>query len=178
LATNKASKVGGDAYVCFVHPHQAKTLRRDSGWLNPAMYADPSRIWNGEIGRIEDIRFVQTTAIQIIRAATGGAGAYTSALWTDNAAETDRSGSARTFTSAAGAGAPYGSKADSEFNADGDVYRAILVGDNAVGIAECVPVEMRDNGVEDFGRKHSLAFYGVWGTGTLEQGHSIILETF
>ena len=31
------------------------------------------------------------------------------------------------------------------------------------------PVEMRDNGVEDFGRKHSLAWYTIMGCGLVQE---------
>ena len=62
-------------------------------------------------------------------------------------------------------------------NLEEDSVGAIIVGDYAVGIADALPVEMRDNGVEDFGRAHSLAYYGIWGAGIIESGHSYILET-
>ena len=157
LAINKAPKFGGDAYICFVHPHQAKALRADSGWLSVVQYGDPSRVYNGEIGRIEDVRFIETTMIQKIIAGT-----TPFALSTDNVAEVDRSGAA--VTTATG-------------DAATNIYRAVICGENAVGIAQSLPVEMRDNGVEDFGRKHSIAYYGIWGAGRIEDGHAIVLET-
>lgn len=167
LATNKAPKIGGDAYVCFVHPRQSKFLRRDSAWINVVQYGDPSRIFNGEIGRIEDVRFIETTQIQVIKMNASQASTVSN-VWSDNAQETLRNGAGAFVnrTVAIGAG-----------NVNTDVYRAVLLGENAVGLADALNVEMRDNGVQDYGRKHALAYYAVFGAGTIEPGHGIVLET-
>lgn len=150
LATQKAPKFNGDAYIGFIHPHNARYLRRDGAWVNVNLYASPDNILNGEIGRIEDVRFIETTMVPYVKKATQD-------IWADN-----EDTAANTVIAA---------------NAATDVYRTIFVGDNAVGLAEALPVEMRDNGVEDFGRKHSLAYYGIWGAGLIETGHSLIAET-
>jgi N4-gp56 family major capsid protein len=149
LATNKAPKFG-DAYVCFVHPHQARRLRSDNAWINVQNYASPENMLTGEIGRIEDVRFIETTQIQYIPAGTQD-------IFSD--------------------GVDSGANTSVAANAVTDVYRSVIVGDYAVGIAESLPVEMRDNGVQDFGRKHSIAYYGIWGVDLIETGHSLILET-
>jgi N4-gp56 family major capsid protein len=150
LAINKAPKFGGDAYICFVHPHQARHLRSDAAWVNVSQYAAPEQIFNGEIGRIEDVRFIETTMVTKIKIATQD-------IWDDNA--------------------DTGNNTAIAANSATDVYQAIILGDWAVGLAEGLPVEMRDNGVEDFGRKHSLAYYGIWGAGLIESGHVFVLET-
>lgn len=150
LATNKAPKFGGDAYVCFVHPHQARRLRADSAWINVQNYATPENMLNGEIGRIEDVRFIETTHTTYIPINTQD-------IWSDGADTT-----ANTAIAA---------------NAATAVYQAIIVGDYAIGLAEGLPVEMRDNGVTDFGRQHALAYYGIWGAGLIESGHVFVLET-
>lgn len=150
LATNKAPKFELDAYVCFIHPHQGRYLRKDPAWQNVSLYAQPENIMTGEIGRIEDVRFVQTTQVPFVKINTQD-------IWADN-----EDTGANTVQAA---------------NTLANVYRALFVGDYAVGMAEALPVEMRDNGVEDFGRKHSIAYYGIWGAGLIEAGHSLILET-
>jgi N4-gp56 family major capsid protein len=150
MATQKAPKFNGDAYIGFIHPRQARFLRKDGAWVNVNLYASPENILNGEIGRIEDVRFIETTMVPLVKK-------NTQQIWADN------EDTGKTTVVAA--------------NADTDVYRAVFVGDNAVGMAESLPVEMRDNGVEDFGRKHSLAYYGIWGAGLIETGHSFIAET-
>jgi hypothetical protein len=53
----------------------------------------------------------------------------------------------------------------------------VVVGEYAVGMAEVLPVELRDNGVVDFGRTHALGYYGIWGAGAIEDGHAVVLET-
>jgi len=57
------------------------------------------------------------------------------------------------------------------------VYQAVMFGDNAYGWAEALPVEMRDGGIEDFGRSHSLAWYSIMGAGIIEEDNILILET-
>lgn len=151
LSTNKAPKFGGDAYVCFVHPHQARALRSDTAWVNVNQYNNGGiGIFNGEIGRIEDVRFIETTMVtRIVK--------NTQQIWADNINTGDS-----TVVAA---------------NPNTDVYQALIVGDWALGLAEALPVEMRDNGVEDYGRKHSVAYYGIWGAGLIESGHVFVLET-
>lgn len=58
-----------------------------------------------------------------------------------------------------------------------DVYQAVMFGDNAYGLAWGLPVEMRDNGIEDFGREHSLAWYGIWGNKILQSERIWRMET-
>lgn len=48
------------------------------------------------------------------------------------------------------------------------IYEAALFGENAFAWAVALPVELRDDGVKDLGRKHTLGWYGIWGTGILE----------
>lgn len=64
LATNLAPKIGGDHYVCLVSPHQSRGLRDDSNWVAVAKL-DPQRLYLGEIGRIDDVIFVETTQVRI-----------------------------------------------------------------------------------------------------------------
>lgn len=150
LMTNKAPKFQGDAYVSFIHPHQAKFLRKDPSWVNAQLYANPDNILTGEAGRIEDMRFIVTTQVAYIPATTQD-------IWADGA---------DTATNTAVAA-----------NAVTDVYMSINVGDYSVGIAEALPVEMRDDGVVDFGRTHAIAWYGIYGAGLLETGHAVIGES-
>lgn len=150
LATNKAPKYDMDAYICFVHPHQAKTLRKDSAWVNAMNYAQPENLLTGEIGRIEDVRFVESTQItRIVK--------NTQDIWADGEDTGDNTAVAA--------------------NAATDTYQAVIVGQNALGLAEALPVEMRDDGIKDFGRTQSLAYYGIWGAGLIETGHIAVLET-
>lgn len=156
LATNKAPKFEGDYYICFVHPHQATSIRRDSDWIKVTQYGDPSRAYRGEIGRIEDVRFIETTNISVVK---------NGAFGTPGQVNAD------------GAAAIPAATAETDYHATLDVYQAILFGANAVGYASALGIEIRDNGVEDFGRKHSLAWYGIYGVARIEDGFTAVLES-
>lgn len=149
LATKKAPKVNGDAYVCFLHPHQARRIRDDSAWVNAANYGVNSQIYIGEIGRYEDVIFIETTMMSKILSTDGS-------TYNDNV---DSGSNAATYSVSA------------------DIYQAAIFGDNAYGLAVSLPVEMRDDGVEDFGRKHSLAWYSIFGSGRIESDHVYRIET-
>lgn len=63
-------------------------------------------------------------------------------------------------------------------NANGtNIYKAVIFGDAYYGIAYGLPVELRDNGVEDFGRKRSLAWYAILGAGRLHNQYGVVIET-
>lgn len=48
-------------------------------------------------------------------------------------------------------------------------YEAVFFGDNAYGWGIALDVELRDDGVVELGRKHTLGWYGIWGTGIIEE---------
>lgn len=149
LSTNNAPKaVDGTAWICFVHPHQSRGLRDDPAWINASNYGAPEQLFTGEIGRIDDCRFIETTLM------CNGA-----------AAESDPA-----YDEALVKGADGG-------NATTNVYQAVLFGDAYYGIAFGLPVELRDNGVEDFGRKRSLAWYSIFGVGKLHDEYGVVIET-
>jgi len=50
-----------------------------------------------------------------------------------------------------------------------DTYAAVAFGENAYAWGIALDAELRDDGVQDFGRKHALAWYGIWGAGILEE---------
>ena len=132
LATNDAGKYENDYYVTFIHPHHARGIRDDAEFQNVTAYG---KQYAGEIGRIHDVIFIETTQMPIL------------------------------------------ASDDEENDADVDVYKAVMFGENAYGLATALPVEMRDNGVEDFGRSHKLAWYSIMGTGILEDDNIVRIET-
>lgn len=138
LSTKNIPKVDGDFYVCFVHPHQSRNLRDDTAWINAAQYGDPDRIFNGEIGRIEDVVFIETTDLTI-NAKNVAAGGVT--------------------------------------NTNVDTYKSLLFGAEAFAKAVALPVEMRDNGIIDFGREHALGWYTIQGFGTLRDYTTVAIDT-
>lgn len=63
LTTKNVPKFEGNYYVCVVHAHQARQIRDDQHWVNAVNYASPENILTGEIGRYENVRFVETTLV-------------------------------------------------------------------------------------------------------------------
>jgi N4-gp56 family major capsid protein len=184
LATNKVPKFGGDAYICVVHPHQGIAIRQETGWISAVQYADPTRIFNGEIGRIEDVRFIETTQVQIWKGKTEVGGNHNEAeIWTDNACEyfdrdTTSTNKKRISDGSADATIPDWLEGLAATTLPGvDVYRAVLLGEGAIGVADVLPVEMRDNGIQDFGRTRSLGYYAIYGTGVIEETFGCVIET-
>jgi N4-gp56 family major capsid protein len=152
LATNNTQKFNGLYWICFVHPRQSRQLRDDTNWINAANYGAPEQMFTGEIGRIDDTRFIETTNM------TNGA-------HPENETSFDETLQA-------------GFTGDAENPAISvNVYQALVFGDNYYGLATGLPVELRDNGVEDFGRRRSLAWYSIFGTGLLNAERGVIIET-
>lgn len=54
----------GETYVCFVHPSQSRRLRDTPEWIEVTKYAAPGNFMLGEIGRINDVVFIETTQIK------------------------------------------------------------------------------------------------------------------
>ena len=52
-------------YVGIIHPDVSFDLMNDPEWMYPHQYQDTANIYNGEIGRIAGVRFVETTEAKI-----------------------------------------------------------------------------------------------------------------
>lgn len=57
------------------------------------------------------------------------------------------------------------------------VYEAAMFGEDAFAWAVALPVELRDDGVVELGRKHTLGWYGIWGTGILQEDYIVRIVT-
>ena len=68
LKSQNAEKING-SYVAIIHPDVAYDLMNDPSWKYPHQYADPSHIFEGEIGKIEGVRFVESSEAKIFHAA-------------------------------------------------------------------------------------------------------------
>lgn len=149
LATKNVPRLG-DTYVGFIHPHQSRHLRDVPEFIEVTKYAAPGNFMLGEVGRLYDCVFIETTQV---RKVTNGAGTgYTS----DGSAD-----------------------ANGNFTGDGnkDRYDSVFIGDNAFGHAISLPVELRDGGILDFGREHALAWYAIWGFGVITDQSICRVET-
>lgn len=143
LATNNTPKFEGAYYICFVHPHQSRVLRDDPAWIEASKYGNPEQLFTGEIGRIDDVRFIETTLM------CNGAVGTDDPAYKEELVSTD----------------------------DTKVYQSVLFGEDYYAYAIGLPVELRDNGVTDFGREHGLAWYAIWGTGLLHPTRGVVIET-
>lgn len=146
LSTNNASKYQGQDWICFVHPHQSRSLRDDAHWIQASHYGAPTQLFTGEIGKIDDVRFIETT-IMCNGACAEDDPAYKSVLKKDEGSNL------------------------------ANVYQSVVFGDSYYAIAFGLPVELRDNGVIDFGREHGIAWYSIFGTGLLHDEYGVVIET-
>lgn len=64
LKNNKAPKIDG-YYVAVIHPYQAYDLRKSSDWVEAHKYADVTPIFNGEIGTLHGVRFIESTNTKV-----------------------------------------------------------------------------------------------------------------
>ena len=159
----------GETYVQFVHPKQSRDIRSNPEFIEVTKYAAPGNFMLGEIGRLYDVVFIETTQVKSYSAAevlnqTANVGAPASAITVPVKANTapGSGGNPEGSTSPYPAGG-----ADSTVGAGATVYESIMIGDNAFGHAISLPVELRDGGVLDFGREHALAWYAIWGLGVI-----------
>ena len=68
LRAQNAPTINGD-YVAIIHPYVAYDLMRDPDWRDPHKYVDTTNLYEGEIGKIAGVRFVQTTEAKIFAGA-------------------------------------------------------------------------------------------------------------
>ena len=67
LKVQNAPRING-YYVGIIHPDCAYDLMSDPKWVNVKTYSDPDGIYEGEIGKIEGVRFVETSEAKIFSA--------------------------------------------------------------------------------------------------------------
>lgn len=64
LRAQNAPTIGGK-YIAIIHPYVAYDLMRDPEWIDAYKYANPTNLYEGEIGEIAGVRFVQTTEAMV-----------------------------------------------------------------------------------------------------------------
>ena len=67
LKVQNAKRIKGD-FVGIIHPDCAYDLMSDPKWVNVKTYSDPSGIYHGEIGKIEGVRFVESSEAKVFHA--------------------------------------------------------------------------------------------------------------
>ena len=79
LKNQNAEKIG-DSFVAIIHPDCAYDIMHDNLWQAVKTYADPADWYEGEIGKIAGVRFVETTEAKIF-----DGGVYATLVLGDNA---------------------------------------------------------------------------------------------
>lgn len=60
----------GDSYVAIIHPYAAYDLKSNKEFIEIAKYANPEAVFKGEIGKLGNIRFVETSEAKIWKDST------------------------------------------------------------------------------------------------------------
>jgi N4-gp56 family major capsid protein len=82
LKTQNAEKIG-DSFVAIIHPDVSFDLTNDPEWKDVRTYCDPKDWYEGEIGKIAGVRFVETTEAKIFK--DNGVSIYSTLVLADNA---------------------------------------------------------------------------------------------
>ena len=64
----------GDSYIAIIHPYAAYDLKTSKEFIEVHKYADPEAMFRGEIGKLGNIRFIETSEAKIWKDATCPAG--------------------------------------------------------------------------------------------------------
>ena len=76
LRAANVATFNGD-YMGFIHPDVSYDFRSATdaaAWRTPANYVDPTGIYNGEIGKFESVRFIETPRAKVFANASDGSG--------------------------------------------------------------------------------------------------------
>ena len=60
----------GDSYIAIIHPYAAYDLKTSREFIEVHKYADPEAMFRGEIGKLGNIRFIETSEAKIWKDAT------------------------------------------------------------------------------------------------------------
>jgi N4-gp56 family major capsid protein len=159
LASKNIPRIG-ETYVQFIHPKQSRDLRSNPEFIEVTKYAAPGNFMLGEIGRLYDVVFIETTQVKKLTSSFDYSGAI-------GAPSTQTEVPVKANTAPGLGGNPEFTNNITSGTPAADVYESIMIGDNAFGHAISLPVELRDGGVLDFGREHALAWYAIWGLGII-----------
>ncbi len=71
LKKNKAPFFEGNKYVAVIHPSVTYDLRSSKEWMEVHKYAATTEIFEGEIGELHGVRFIETTEAPIVIQGSG-----------------------------------------------------------------------------------------------------------
>ncbi|MGN0183348.1 MAG: N4-gp56 family major capsid protein [Candidatus Ornithomonoglobus sp.] len=67
LKRNKVQPADGKYYVCFIHPDVAFNIMDDEAWQKVQEYNATTEIYDGEIGRLYGVRFIEDPDVYVFR---------------------------------------------------------------------------------------------------------------
>lgn len=67
LKRNKVQPADGTDYIAFVHPDVVFNIWNDEEWRQPHTYADTKQLYDGEIGRLFGVRFIEDPDAYVFR---------------------------------------------------------------------------------------------------------------
>lgn len=67
MKKNKVPAYAGGKYLAVIHPSVAEDLRESNAWIEAHKYARPEEIFNGEIGELHGVRFVESNLAPIVK---------------------------------------------------------------------------------------------------------------
>ena len=65
LKKNRAPRING-RYYAVIHPSVAHDLRQCEGWIEAHKYAAPEELFNGEIGELHGVRFIENVFAPVL----------------------------------------------------------------------------------------------------------------
>jgi len=65
MARNNVKPASGKDYIAFIHPDVSYDIMGDSAWINANQYAGTQALFDGEIGRLYGVRYIETTLCPI-----------------------------------------------------------------------------------------------------------------
>lgn len=65
LKKNRVPRIDGK-YVAVIHPSVAEDLRNSDEWVEAHQYASPEQIFNGEIGELHGVRFIENAFAPVL----------------------------------------------------------------------------------------------------------------
>lgn len=72
MKKNRVPRING-YYYAVIHPSVAHDLRQDEGWIEAHKYAAPDALFNGEIGELHGVRFIENVFAPVLGVAGGSA---------------------------------------------------------------------------------------------------------
>ena len=69
LKKNRVPRING-RYYAVIHPSVAHDLRASEGWIEAHKYAAPEELFNGEIGELHGVRFIEDVFAPVLGGAT------------------------------------------------------------------------------------------------------------